>query len=72
MNIKTITFEFKQTIYSTLTVDVEHGYTMPTTGKSLIDLVNRVKNIPCDYVDSTEDYQREIEVIDYDIKEGKE
>ena len=72
MNIKTITFEFKQTIHSTLTVSVENGYTMPTTGKSLIDFVNGVKNIPSEYIDDTEDHQREIEIIDYSIKEGKE
>ena len=70
MNIKTITFEFKQTIHSTLTVNVENGYTMPTTGKSLVKFVNGVISIPSDYVDNTEDHQREIEIIDYNIKEG--
>ena len=71
MEIKTITFEFEQIIKSTLTMNTENGFVMPTTGKELVQLVNEITNMPHTIIVEAETHSDDVELISYDIEEAK-
>ena len=71
MNIETITFQFEQTITSTLTMNVENGFVMPTTGKELVMLINEVSNQPHLNLEDAVVIDDQVDLITYDIEECK-